>query len=73
MAEHEISISIPPKMVQNVDVVFEVYSDGEKLGELHVSKGTIDWHPRNLRRIASLSWEQFDRIMRDRIGADGRR
>jgi hypothetical protein len=69
--EHEIEISIPANTILNADVVFEVRSDGEKLGELRVSRGTIDWVPRRHQRLASLTWEQFDKLMRDWI--DGKR
>jgi hypothetical protein len=65
--EHDIEISIPTKAVLNADVVFEVFSDQEKLGELRVSRGTLDWRPRNHRRIARLTWEQFDDLMRQRL------
>jgi hypothetical protein len=64
MARHEVEMSIPTtKMVLHADVVFEVRSDDEKLGELRVSQGTIDWFPRSAQIPVSLTWEQFDRIM----------
>jgi hypothetical protein len=66
VAEHEIEISIPTKSVLNADVVFEVRSDGEKLGELRISRGTIDWRPGRARKTARLTWEQFDELMRRR-------
>ena len=59
-------MSIPTsKVVLHADVVFAVGSDGEKFGELHVSQGGIDWFPANARIPAKLSWEQFDRLMRE--------
>ena len=42
---HDIEIEIPPKVVLNSDVRFVVRSDGEKLGELLVSKGSVAWIP----------------------------
>lgn len=64
MARHEVEMRIPTtKMVMHADVVFEVRSDDEKLGELRVSQGTIDWYPRQAHTGTSLTWEQFDRIM----------
>ena len=38
MPRHDIEIEIPPKVVLNSDVRFVVRSDGQKLGELLVSK-----------------------------------
>jgi hypothetical protein len=67
MPRHDVEMSIPTtKMVLHADVVFEVRSDGEKLGTLHISQGTIDWFPASAQIPARLTWEQFDRVMRDR-------
>jgi hypothetical protein len=66
MPSHDIEMSIPTtKVVLHADVVFEVRSDDEKLGELRVSKGSIDWYPYLARNPVKLTWEQFDRLMRD--------
>ena len=46
MPSHDVEMSIPTtKVVLHADVVFEIRSDDEKLGELRVSKGSIDWYP----------------------------
>jgi len=64
MARHDVEMRIPTtKMVLHADVVFEVRSDDEKLGELHVSQGSIDWYPRSSKKPRRLRWEQFDRLM----------
>jgi hypothetical protein len=64
MARHEVEMRIPTtKMVLHADVVFEVRSDGEKLGELRVSQGSIDWAPRRTQTATSLTWERFDELM----------
>ena len=39
-----------------------------KLGELGVSKGSIDWLPGNGRTRYRMRWEKFDELMK----ADGR-
>jgi hypothetical protein len=65
MATHDIEVEIPPRLVLHKDVSFVIKSDGLKLGELRVSKGTIDWRPGNKRKVVSLTWEQFDRLMRE--------
>ena len=69
MPAHDVEMSIPTtKVVLHADVVFEIRSDDEKLGELRVSKGSIDWYPSNARIPVKLIWEQFDRFMRDQRG-----
>jgi hypothetical protein len=66
MPEHRISVHISkPVDVQAADLVVEVTSDGEKLGELRVSRGSIDWAPRAHHKPYWLEWERFDEIMRE--------
>jgi hypothetical protein len=64
MATHDIEIEIPPRLVLHKDVSFVIKSDGLKLGELRISKGTIDWRPGNKKTVIRMSWERFDRLMR---------
>jgi len=69
MPAHDVEMSIPTtKVVLHADVVFEIRSDDEKLGELRVSKGSIDGYPSNAKIPVKLTWEQFDRLMRDQRG-----
>lgn len=60
---NKIVMKTPANTVLSADVVFEIHSDGEKLGELHVSKGSIDWYHRNARIASSLRWKRFDQLM----------
>ena len=65
MATHRIHVhpSAPLEAV-NADLVIDVSSDDQKLGELRISRGTIDWAPRASKIPISLSWEAFDRLMK---------
>ncbi len=63
MARHRIEVSQPPKTVLHSDVVFTVWSDGVRLGELQISKGTLDWRGANRRRVTRLRWEKFAELM----------
>jgi hypothetical protein len=45
------------------DVSFVVFSDDERLGELSISKGTIDWKPARRRRPISMTWERFAQVI----------
>jgi hypothetical protein len=49
-------------------VTFVVWSDDAKLGELQVSKGSIDWLPGNGRTRYRMRWEKFSEL----IKAEGR-
>jgi hypothetical protein len=65
MARHELEISVPPKAILNTDVVITVVEDDEKLGELRISRGSIDWRPARAHGAYRLAWARFDRLMRD--------
>jgi hypothetical protein len=65
MARHDVEIAIPPKVVLNSDVRFVVRSDGLKLGELLVSKGSVAWIPGHSPQPIHVRWERFDELMRD--------
>lgn len=64
MATHEVSFEIPQKFVLAKDVVFDIRSDGSKLGSLLISKGNIEWVPAsNSVKKRRLSWERFAELM----------
>lgn len=63
MPVHKVSIRQPAKQVMYNDVAFIVQSDGVLLGELTVSKGSIDWRPANKRKARKISWEKFAAMM----------
>ncbi len=65
MAEHEIYFEVPSKTLLNKDAVFEVYSGKDKLGNLKVSKGSIEWVPAKHTYGHHLSWEKFDSLMKE--------
>ncbi|MET1002697.1 MAG: hypothetical protein ABWZ15_12875 [Acidimicrobiia bacterium] len=65
MAKHDVEVEIPPKVVLNSDVKFVVRSDGQKLGELLVSKGSVAWVPGHSPQTIHVEWERFDELMRD--------
>jgi hypothetical protein len=65
MPVHELTCRVPASIVVNKDLVIEIRSDDELLGNLHISRGSIDWAPANTTtRGRTLSWERFDELMR---------
>ena len=64
MATHNVTIDLPTRFVLHSDVTFSVWSDEAKLGELQVSKGSIDWLPGNGRTRYRMRWEKFNELMR---------
>jgi hypothetical protein len=63
VAEHEIEITLPRKALMNVDAKILIKSDGRKLGELHVSKGTVDWKAKGKKQAKYFSWERFAEVL----------
>ena len=66
MATHSITVHPSrPLEVVNADLIVEISADGEKLGQLQISRGSIDWVPRHHTIAHSLTWERFDQLMQD--------
>jgi hypothetical protein len=63
MAKHEIEVSLPAHEVRNTDVTVIVHSNGQRLGELAISKGSIDWRPARKHAPVRLRWERFADLM----------
>jgi diacylglycerol kinase family enzyme len=65
MATHEIMMYNPNKFVLHADTEFYINSDGEKLGTLKISKGSIEWVPVNFTYGYHMSWEAFSGLMQE--------
>jgi len=61
--KHHIEIRLPTKPLKNVDTTISVWSDGEKLGELRVSRGTLDWKSARRKTAKSISWERLAALL----------
>jgi hypothetical protein len=60
---HRISMQQPKDNIVNKDVVFTVKKNGKKLGELRISKGALEWKPRNSKYSNYMTWSDFAEIM----------
>jgi hypothetical protein len=47
----------------NTDITIEVREDNEKLGTLHISRGSIDWKPRFGHSARKMRWSEFAKRM----------
>ena len=63
MAKHDVKFTVPERPLGKADVEFSVKRDGEVLGRLKVSNGTIVWVPKNKTYGLKLGWGSFDRLM----------
>lgn len=52
--------------IGNGDVVIEVKENGQKTGDVLISKGAIEWFPAgNSRNKLRLNWSEFAKVMRE--------
>lgn len=65
MAKHSIYMRQPKDRVINADVEFVIKENGKKLGELHISKGNIQWFAHNARFPKKVRWSKFAKMMND--------
>ncbi len=64
MAKHEVTLRLNQGItIEQVDATFPVWSDGERLGRLRISKGSVDWQPAHGQMVYRLSWEKFADMM----------
>lgn len=66
MATHDIKFSIPEKDLGNVDISFSIKEDGKQLGALAISKGGIDWYPKNAKTPKRISWSKLAELLNER-------
>jgi hypothetical protein len=61
----EVSFSVPQRILGRSDVEFIVKDDGEVLGTLKVSKGSLVWFPKNTTKGHKIPWNRFDTLMQN--------
>jgi len=64
MAKHDIRFSVHERSIENSDVVFRVSSDGQRLGDLYISKGGVDWRSKGAHTAKhKFDWETFAALL----------
>jgi len=63
LPKHHIEISLPTKPLKNVDTTISIWSDGEKLGELRISRGTLDWRSAGKKNPTKIPWERLKALL----------
>jgi hypothetical protein len=59
VAKHDLEMEIPRKVVLNSDVRFVVRSNGKKIGELLVSRGSLAWMPAKSKTEYHVDWDRL--------------
>ena len=65
MAKHDVYGTLPFALLGKKDAFFEIYRDGEKLGTITISKGSIEWYAKNSKVPYSFTWSQFDKMIKE--------
>ena len=60
---HDVQFSIPSRQLGRSDIEFMVKKDGDLLGTLKVSNGSLVWFPRKTREGHKISWTKFDELV----------
>lgn len=63
MAMHKVTMDIPPRELNRADAKFNVVRDGNKVGTLHISNGSVVWFPRYTSYGHKMRWAKFDAVM----------
>jgi len=63
MAKHDVKFTVPERPLGRADVEFAIKRDGEALGRLKISNGTVEWVPKNKAHGFRLGWPKFDELM----------
>jgi len=65
MARHNVHVNLPWREIGKSDVEFEIYKDEEVLGKMKISKGNLEWYPKNAKKPYSIGWSHFDKMIRE--------
>ncbi|MGB2682597.1 MAG: hypothetical protein WBE39_14925 [Candidatus Competibacter sp.] len=65
MAKHDVSFVLPERALGKADAEFKVKKDGEVLGKLKISNGSVVWVTKNNSYGYLMSWSKFDKLMQE--------
>ena len=67
MGRHKLYIELDVRdiPVRTKDVIFKVYRDDKKAGELRLSQGAVVWRGANDKLGRRLRWKKFDELMQE--------
>ncbi len=62
---YKVRFTLPERELGNADVSFWASEDGRLVGELLISKGAVEWRPRDSQHSYKLNWTRFDQVARE--------
>jgi hypothetical protein len=64
MAKHNVFFDLPERELGKADANFYIYKDEEKLGQITISKGSLEYYPARRKKPISITWSEFDALMK---------
>lgn len=60
-----VMIHLPERPLAYADAIFRIRMKGEKLGEVRISQGGMDWYPPYAKQRRRFSWAKLAKILDD--------
>ncbi|TDG36095.1 hypothetical protein EZJ43_10470 [Pedobacter changchengzhani] len=65
MPKHNVFVDLPRRELGKIDVIFEIFQDEGKFGEIRISKGGLDYYPTNAKKPIKINWTKFDEMVKN--------
>ncbi|MBE0507575.1 MAG: hypothetical protein IBX50_12820 [Marinospirillum sp.] len=62
---HDVSFSVPSRPLGKSDIEFIIKNDGNTLGTLKISNGSVVWFPSGTTYGHRMRWSKFDKMMKE--------
>jgi hypothetical protein len=63
MAKHTIFFELPSVELGKVDSKIHIKKDGKQFGTITISKGDLEWFPKNAKKPYKIRWTILDKII----------
>jgi hypothetical protein len=61
-----VDFKVPQRELGKVDIEFIITKDDSQLGRIKISKGGIDYYPKNAKKPIKKNWVQLDAMFEGR-------
>lgn len=68
MAKHNVFFNLPNLELGKSDANIFIVQDGEKLGQITISKGGLEYYPYKKKKPIKIRWTRFDEMMKEKGG-----
>jgi hypothetical protein len=62
---YDVSLKTAAFEVTKKDVEFQVKRNGAMLGRLRISKGNVEWVPKDFEHGYQMNWREFGALMKE--------